>query len=398
MHMQNGSNTISAKLGIQPQLTATQRPLAEASVLPPACYTSSEWLDLEVQTIFMREWICIGRQETIPKAGDYFTISVGNEPVAAVRGKDGIVRAFSNVCRHRASPVLTARSGNVKTLCCPYHCWTYSLDGRLFSTPGYPPPMEHVKDFNREEYGLFQLRLEAWAGFLFVNFDRDAPPLAEWLGDFPEFMKNYRFEEMIFQHSLRYDVECNWKVYLENSMESYHSPYLHRKHVDPARPALWTFENSRGPYEAMYSTGSVVSFSGLPTIPGLSEKEQRGMYHVWVHPNLQIVATPTYMAYRHYFPKGPDKFEIIFNWCFPPEAIKAAPFSEVAQKYYAKSEEILLEDMEICPRIQQGLHSAFYRPGRYSTQEYIVHKIANYVLQRAGRANGGATATSPDPA
>lgn len=360
----------------------TLQPLVQASTLPGSCYTSTSWYEGELDKIFRREWLCVGRQERIPNAGDYFTISIGPEPVVVVRGRDGIVRAFSNVCRHRGCMVVSG-AGNGKALVCPYHNWTYGLTGELISTPGRPNPMDDIEGFNREDYGLVELRVDSWGGFVFVNFWKDGPALRSWLGDLPDFLANYKFEEMHFEHELSYDVACNWKVYLENSMESYHSPILHRKHyADPSNPAPWTFEETKGPYEAMYSTGSVITFGNLPVIEGLSDKQRDGMFHIWVHPNLQIVATPTYMAYRHYLPRGPEKFQIVFNWCFPPAARDSSKFDEVANWYYAKSEAILQEDMEICPTVQEGLRSDLYTPGRFSPQEFIVHRIGRYVLER----------------
>jgi choline monooxygenase len=360
----------------------TRRPIHQASTLPPWCYVSSDWYERELETIFRREWLCVGRAEQVPEPGDYLTIELIGEPLIVVRDDERAVRAFSAVCRHRAAVVVQG-SGTCRAFQCPYHNWTYSLKGELLGTPGRPRPMDDVENFDHTDYGLLPIRLETWRGFLFVTFDPTAEPVESWLGDLPELLERYDIAAMRFTHQGIYDVACNWKVYLENAFEAYHAATVHRKHVDPATPLIWTFEKPRGPYEAMYSRRSIVAYQGLPPVDGLSEKEREGMYHVWVHPSLQLIMTPTYMKYRLYLPQGPQQLRLVENWTFPRATVAREDFgSVVGPTYYAKYEEIIHEDMVISPIVQQGQRSRLARPGRYSPQEHIVHRIANYVLDR----------------
>jgi choline monooxygenase len=360
-----------------------RRPLQQASTLPPHCYASDAWYAREIETIFRREWLCVGRVEQIPAPGDFFTRTLVEQPIIVVRDNAGEVRVHSAVCRHRGA-IVSEGEGHCRAFVCPYHSWTYGLDGALLATPGNPPPMDGAEGFRKGDYGLTPIRSEQWAGFIFATFDASAPPLAEWLGDLPDFLANYRLEQMHWTHCDMYEVDCNWKVWLENAFENYHAPTIHRKHIDPKNPQNWSFEQGQtGPWEAMYSRRSIVAYSGLPPVPGLTEKENEGLYHVWVRPSVQIILTSSYMKFRQYFPEGTHKLRIYENWTFPKSTVERADFGDiVGPAYYEKYSEIIREDLTINPNVQRGMRSGAFRPGRYSPEEFIVHRIANYVLDR----------------
>ncbi len=364
------------------QYAATRRPLRQAAPLPHWCYTAPEWHTREIEAIFRKEWLCIGRAEQIPNPGDFFSIEVIGQPMIAVRDETGQIRVHSAICRHRGA-IITEGSGRCRAFVCPYHSWTYSLNGKLVSTPGSPPPMAGVEGFDPNSLSLTPIRSEMWGGFIFVTFNSEAEPLLQWLGDLPEFLANYDLERMQWTHRDPYQVDCNWKVWLENAFENYHVPTIHRKHYDRANPQNWTFEQTKGPWEAMYSRRSVVAYSGLPPIPGLDETKAAGLYHIWVQPSLQIILTSSYMKFRQYLPEGPEKLRLFENWTFPKSTVERPDFGDiVGPAYYHKYSEIIREDMEINPNIQRGMRSGAFRPGRYSLEEHIVHRIANYVLDR----------------
>lgn len=360
-----------------------RRPLHQASSLPPWCYTSNEWHAREVAEIFRREWLCIGRVEQVPSRGNFFTRTLIDQPLIVVRDNQDQVRVHSAVCRHRGA-IITEGEGRCRAFVCPYHSWTYSLSGELVGTPGNPPPMESAEGFNKSDYGLRSIRSEQWAGFIFITFNEKAPPLLEWLGDLPAFLANYRIEQMHFTHCDVYEVACNWKVWLENAFENYHAPTVHRKHIDPKNPQNWSFEQGQtGPWEAMYSRRSIVAYSGLPIVPGVTDKEASGLYHIWVRPSVQIILTASYMKFRQYFPEGPDRLRLYENWTFPKATVDRADFGEiVGPAYYEKYGEIVREDLPINPNVQRGLRSGAFTPGRYSSEEFVVHRIANYVVDR----------------
>src|SRR5687768_2679331 len=179
--------------------TATRRPLEEASTLPGWCYVSPEWHEREMQTMFRKDWLCVGRVEQVPNPGDFFSIEIIDQPMIVVRDETGQVRVHSAICRHRAA-VITQGAGRCRNFVCPYHNWTYSLSGKLIATPGTPPPMAGAKGFNPADYGLNPIRSEVWAGFIFINFDDKAEPLIPWLGSLPEFLADYHLENMQWQH------------------------------------------------------------------------------------------------------------------------------------------------------------------------------------------------------
>ena len=363
---------------------ATRRPLAQASPLPAWCYTSQEWYDREVAEIFRKEWLCIGRVEQIPETGSYFALELVGQPLIAVRDTTGTVRVHLGVCRHRGA-IIVEGSGKCRKFICPYHSWAYALDGRLIGVPGSPHPLVGVEDFRNEEYGLMPVRAEIWAGFIFTTFNAEAPSLSEWLGELPAFLADYRMEDARQTHRDVYDVDCNWKLWLENAFENYHVATVHRKHYDPAKPQNWMFENTRGrgPWQAMFSKRSVVAYSGLPEIPGLAPDRAAGLYHVWVQPSLQIILTSSYMKYRQYLPQGPNKLRLYENWTFPKATVDSRDFGEiVGPGYYHKYSEIIREDLGINPNVHRAMQSGAYRPGRFSLEEYIVHRIGNYVLDR----------------
>lgn len=361
---------------------ATRRPLQQASALPGWCYASPEWYARELDTLFRRDWLCAGRVEQIPRAGDFFSIELVGHPLIVVRDDAGEVRVHSAICRHRGA-VVTEGQGRCRAFVCPYHSWTYALDGKLVGTPGSPPPMAGAEGFERAQYGLTPIRAETWGGFIFVTFNPEAQALREWLGDLPAFLADYDLENMQWTHKDVYDVECNWKVWLENAFENYHAMTIHRKHMDPNNPQNWQFERTRGPWEAMYSKRSIVAYSGLPPIPGLDEKKASGLFHIWVQPSVQIILTSSYMKFRQYLPQGPEKLRLYENWAFPRSTVALPEFGQlVGPAYYEKYSQIVKEDLQINPVVQKGMRSGAYRPGRYSTEEYIVHRIANRVLDR----------------
>jgi choline monooxygenase len=368
---------------------ATRRPLQQASPLPGWCYVSPEWYERELDGLFRKDWLCVGRAEQIPKAGDFFSIELLRHPLIVVRDDAGAVRVHSALCRHRGA-VVTEGHGRCRAFVCPYHSWTYALDGKLVGTPGNPPPMAGAEGFERSQYGLTPVRAETWGGFIFVTFNEQAKPLREWLGDLPAFLAGYEMENFQWTHKDVYDVECNWKVWLENAFENYHAMTIHRKHMDPSNPQNWAFERTSGPWEAMYSKRSIVAYSGLPAIPGLDERKAAGLFHIWVQPSVQIILTSSYMKFRQYLPQGPEKLRLYENWTFPKSTVALPEFGQlVGPAYYEKYSQIVKEDLEINPVVQKGMRSGAYRPGRYSTEEFIVHRIANRVLDRV---------IGPDPA
>ena len=197
-------------------------PATEAETLPPWCYSSREWYQAEVERLHMKVWNFLGRTDRVAIPGDYFTTEYAGIPLIIVRGEDDQVRAFSNSCRHRGARVVDGE-GNCSAFTCPYHGWTYLLDGTLRNAR----EMDDTVGFEFEDYGLIQVRLETWDGFIFVNFDDEAEGLLDYLGDAPEVLKSYNCGDLVCTRIKTHEVHCNWKIHIENAMEDYHVPNVH---------------------------------------------------------------------------------------------------------------------------------------------------------------------------
>ena len=234
---------------LEPSLYAKARlPLEQAESLPRWCYTAQEFYDEEVGRIFRKTWNFVGREDEIPSAGDFLTIDLFGESIIIVRDRAAKVHAFANTCRHRGTRLLSG-SGRCPAIRCPYHSWTYALSGDLISTPG----MEGVVGFNKADYGLIPVRMESWGGFMFVTLDPDCVPLTQYLGNAIETFSPYRFENMRCTRRKEYDLACNWKLYVENAMEDYHTATVHHvsigKQICTREPATSNWDAIHMPAE-----------------------------------------------------------------------------------------------------------------------------------------------------
>lgn len=362
----------------------TWRGLLKGSNLPGICYTSTEWYEREVQQIFFKEWLCVGRVEDVARVGDFFTVNIAGERVAVVRDERSKLRALLPVCRHRSAIVLSG-AGNCRSIVCPYHGWTYRLSGELVGTPGRHQPMADVADFDRRDNGLLAIRVETWAGFIFVNFDAQAQSLKTWLGDLPERLRNYGMENLQRSHTISYEVDCNWKVYVENAADEYHVEFVHRKYMSVDNPYLLENGKTAGPYELWinpYYNATQMAGSISP-IKGLDDTQQKVAFQYHIHPNLYVAATPTQVKYLTMVPEGIGKTRVQMSWCFPKETIARPDFEEVAKRdHYPKTIAIVEEDNWISAVVQQGVTSRFRRPGRMSHREFTFHSFQRYVLNR----------------
>ena len=206
---------------------AVRRPLLEAETLPIWCYTSATFYRREVECIWRKVWNFLGSADHIPNPGDYCTLVFAGTPLIILRDQDLSVRAFVNSCRHRGSELLEG-DGNCKLIVCPYHSWTYELNGRLRGAP----EMEKTVGFDKGDNGLIAIRTEVWGGFIFVCFDSAAPPLKDYLGELPDKLLPYRLEDMALVRRKTYDIACNWKLFVENAKELYHIATVHRSTID----------------------------------------------------------------------------------------------------------------------------------------------------------------------
>ncbi len=355
-------------------------PLEEAETLPAWCYVSQEFYDYEVERIFMKVWNFLGRADHIPNPGDYFTLTFAGVPLIILRDRSGELRAYANSCRHRGAKVAQGE-GNARAFVCPYHGWAYGLDGTLIAAP----EMERTKNFDKSCYGLKPVRLETWAGFVFVNFDPEAGPLTDYLGDLPERMASYHFGQMKQTFHKEFELNCNWKIYVENAMEAYHVPMVHAKTLQKLKRELPPKVPSDGNWVGIHTKHEgtralLAGDTGFPRIPTLQGLAAEGTYYTLTYPSTMFGCTIDCMWWFEVHPLGPEKMKLIVGGCFPEEITQRPDFDEIAQRYYKRWQISVGEDNEISEIQQEGIRSPLAEPGRLCYLEPLVHDIANWVL------------------
>jgi choline monooxygenase len=330
--------------------------LERAATPPASWYTEAEVLAAERERVFGRTWQLAGRAEEVKRAGQYFTAEVGGEPVLVVRDAAGVLRAFSNVCRHRAGPVAEG-CGERKSFQCGYHGWTYGLDGRLTGTPEF----EGVERFEKRENCLPEFRAEAWGALVFVNLDSGAAPLAEALEDLGE--RTGRRDWSPLRPAARKDwyVDCNWKVYVDNYLEGYHIPYVH-----PSLHRELDYARYRTETRRLYSIQHAPLRPAASRLPAPAEAAGDGAQFYWLFPNLMLNVYADNYSTNLIVPLGPERTLTVFEWFFenPDDDAVRRRVEETVEF----SDEIQLEDIRICEAVQRGLRSRTYRRGRYSVK------------------------------
>jgi choline monooxygenase len=361
-----------------------------AQTLASRFYTDPAVLDIEKEKIFRRTWQLVGTldqacgevngvKRTVADPESFFTTDVCGEPVVVVRDKQSTLRAFSNVCRHRAGPIALG-SGCKNVLRCAYHGWTYTLDGRLIGTPD----VEGVEFFDRSTMGMVPLRLETWQQLIFVNFDTQAEPLSAYLGDIPEQARGFQFEGLQFAERRDYVIDCNWKIYVDNYLEGYHIPIAHpglMREIDYSQYRTDTFRyhsQQFAPIRAMKPEEAGERFYA----PGSGSQEA---LYFWIFPNLMLNLYPDNVSTNLIVPLSHDKTLTIFEWFF--HDAKSEKAQERVKKAVAFSDEVQQEDIGLCESVQRGLRSATYDRGRYSVKRengvHHFHMLLGEFLERA---------------
>jgi choline monooxygenase len=319
-----------------------------------------------------------GVKRSIADPESFFTADVAGEPIIVVRDKQGVLRAFSNVCRHRAGPIALG-SGCKNVLRCQYHGWTYTLDGRLIGTPD----VEGVEFFDRSTMGMVPLRVEVWEQFVFVNFDAQAEPLTAHLGKIPEQVHGFQFEGLQLAERRDYVINCNWKVYVDNYLEGYHIPIAHpglMREIDYAHYRTDTYRyysQQFAPIRAMKAEENAERFY----VPG-SGLQQAAYF--WIFPNLMVNIYPDNVSTNLIVPIAQHKTLTIFEWFF--HEVGDSKIQERIQRAIAFSDQVQQEDIGLCENVQRGLRSATYDRGRYSVKrENGVHHFHMLLGEFLGR-------------
>jgi choline monooxygenase len=363
-------------------LAGASAEMARAVTLPADQYLDPAVYQRERDTIFARTWQLVARVADLARPGDFVPATILDEPIVLVRGLDGELRGFFNVCRHRAGQVALTR-GNRKSLQCQYHGWTYGLDGALRAAP----EMDDAEGFDKADYGLVPIRVEAWGPFVFGVLDDAAPSLAEVMGSIPEEIERagYDMAAMSLVERRDYVVECNWKVYVENYLEGYHIPIAH--------PALFKELD----YDAYRVETARFSSRAFAPIRELRQGEEKGRdrrfvrsadgeeeaFYYWVFPNVMYNIYPDNMSMNLVLPLGVDRTLTVFEWYFVQPGTGEG--WESMQQAIAFSDQIQQEDILLCEQVQRGLRSRAYGSGRLSPRrENGVHHFQELIRGFAG--------------
>jgi len=354
--------------------------------LPGRDYHAREVYALERDAVFASSWMCVGRAEQLPEPGDYLTAEVAGETPIVIRGEDGALRAFANTCRHRGTMLLEGSGSVRRVIKCPYHAWTYALDGSLAGSPNV-----HRDDgIDPDEMGLWPIRLAEWEGFVFLNLDGQAPPLGEVVAtqpDSPLELARYAVGELRVGGRREYDVAANWKVVVENYHECLHCPTVHPELVKIV-PLYRSGEveedgqllgNSMGHGLTSFTASGL---STLPTLPGLDEVDEHTFYGVYLFPNLILNYHSETVNAVTIVPVAPDRTRVISEFLFRPETIAADGFdpSEVVEF----RDLVALQDWHVCELVQRGVSSRFYAEGRYPRQEKWIAAFNRRYLDARG--------------
>jgi choline monooxygenase len=360
----------------------TSVPLARAGTLPSRYYLDPAFLELERERIFGRTWQLVARADELARVGDFVPVTVLDEPIVITHAQDGELKAFYNVCRHRAGQVALTR-GNRKSLQCRYHGWTYGLDGCLRAAP----EMEATEGFSKDEFGLVPVRVDRWGPFVFVNLDPSAPPLAEVMGAIPAEVAaaGYDVDHMRLVERRDYVVESNWKVYVDNYLEGYHLPIAHPQlfrelEYDSYRVEEFRYYSKQhAPIRELRPGEELGVDRRFMRQPGA---EDAALYY-WLFPNTMFNIYQDNMSSNVILPLGPDRTLTIFEWYFGEPGTGEG--WESMQQAIAFSDEIQQEDIVICEQVQRGLRSRAYNSGRFSAKrENGVYHFQNLVREFLG--------------
>ena len=345
-------------------------PLAQAETVPSSWYTDPRFLAAERDAVFARTWQYVGHEAQLPGPGAYVTATVADEPVLVVRGRDGAVRAFYNVCRHRAGPLAMDARGCATMLQCKYHGWTYALDGALRGVPRF----DRTELFDKADYGLVPVPVQSWEGLLFVNLTGAGPDLETTLAGVRERIAPMRLADLHSHGRVDYDVACNWKVYVDNYLEGYHIPLVH--------PELCKVLDYR---TYVTETSAHYSLQHSPLRDGGHAYGEGEAFYYFVFPNTMLNVLPGRLQVNAVIPTGPDRCRVVFDSYYAdvasPEAARRiaddVAFSDLVQG----------EDAEICAHVQRGLASRAYDRGRFSVEcEAGVHHFQGMLKAAIGEA------------
>ena len=357
-------------------------PFERARAMPPSAYTSPDFLKAEIETVFAKDWVCVGRADALADAGDYLAHEIAGQPVVVLRDGGGALRAMSNVCLHRMS-VLLEGQGNRRAITCPYHGWTYNLDGTLRAAPA----MGLNQAFCKEDYRLPQLRCEEWLGWVMVTLNPDAPPVGEALAQVGELIADFAMETYTQTFRETHVWDTNWKILAENFMESYHLPVCHAGTIGglskleemvclPGRAAF--------NYHTILKDDRLKIALAHPANTRLKGERRRTTFLLAVYPSLLITLTPGYFWYLSLHPKGTGRVSIIYGGGMSPDYVGSPDARAHFDQLKTLLDKVNVEDRGCTERVYKGLCAEAAKAGHLSHLERPNYDFAQYLAARTG--------------
>jgi Rieske 2Fe-2S family protein len=370
-------------------LKTTEIPIHGARTLPRRYYVAPEILAEESERIFSRRWLCVGREDRIANAGDYFLQPVGNESIIVLRDQAGTMRAYYNVCRHRGTRLCEEITGRLsETIQCPYHAWTYALDGRLLGAPS----ASEIEGFRKADYPLHPVAIQSWDGFLFINLARDPEPFAlayeALMGRFDRF----NLKKLSVARTIEYDVKANWKLLFQNYSECYHCGPVHPPLAKLTPPTSGENDLVSGPvtggFMVINAGHQSLTMSGRSCgvmVGELPEEDLNRVYYYAIFPNMLLSLHPDYVMFHTLWPQAPDRTKVLCSWLFHPETLNnPAHNPEDGIDFWDMTNR---QDWHICEQSQLGVQSRAYQPGPYSKRESLSVQFDREVLKALGHVD-----------
>lgn len=365
-----------------------QGPSLEA--LPLWCYTSERFFQAEMERMFLSSWNLLERLDLVPNPGDFHALTFMNIKLLMVRGRDDKVRVFANTCRHRGATVAEGQ-GNCKALRCPYHAWLYSLDGALIAAPNYEDSegVALIDESNRGQFGLVEIPSESWGGFLFIRFREGPETLADHLGLLRAQLASHHLEDMVCARRVVYEMDANWKCFVENYSDGYHIPVVHRDSLARWKTPYARVDEPSTNYRLAFAIhdGSQLllpfpDYEGFPPMPQIEEKWKRGTFFATIRPAMMMTMGNDGALVFRSEPLSARKSRLTVSSLFPKSTLERNDFEEIAKNYYRRNEIVVGEDVAISLRQQAGLESPYACIARLGGGERTLNQIANWILDR----------------
>jgi phenylpropionate dioxygenase-like ring-hydroxylating dioxygenase large terminal subunit len=368
------------------------QPFERARAMPPSVYTSPEFLEREISDVFAKDWVSVGRASSLAKPGDYLTYELAGQPIFVIRDANGQLRAMSNVCLHRMSTLLEG-AGNKKTIVCPYHAWTYNLDGSLRSAPA----MGLNTEFCKEHYKLPAVRCEEWLGWIMVTLNKDAAPVAQQLVAVQALIDDFGMEHYTETFRETHVWDTNWKILAENFMESYHLPVCHAGTIGGLSkldemvcpPGLAAFN-----YHTILKDDRLKIALAHPSNTRMQGDRRRTTFLLAVYPSLLITLTPGYFWYLSLHPRGVGQVHIVFGGGMAPEFMASDEAQGQLAQVKALLDRVNVEDRGCTEKVYRGVSAGKARSGHLSHLERPNYDFAQYLAEKTG---GFQRALPPSP-